>query len=95
VRHRTSWQPCFAANGGATFDYQTTFNLTGLNPATAAISGQWSTGDQGLNILIPLPSALPLFATGLGALGLLQWRRKRKALAALRRKEGLPGPPQA
>jgi hypothetical protein len=29
----------------------------------------------------PLPAALPLFATGLGALGLLGWRRKRKALA--------------
>jgi hypothetical protein len=27
----------------------------------------------------PLPPALPLFATGLGALGLLGWRRKRKA----------------
>ena len=31
----------------------------------------------------PLPAALPLFATGLGALGLLGWRRKRKAAAAL------------
>ena len=30
----------------------------------------------------PLPAALPLFATGLGALGLLGWRRKRKAQAA-------------
>ena len=29
----------------------------------------------------PLPAALPLFATGLGALGLLGWRRKRKAPA--------------
>jgi hypothetical protein len=29
----------------------------------------------------PLPAALPLFATGLGALGLLGWRRKRKAAA--------------
>jgi hypothetical protein len=29
----------------------------------------------------PLPGALPLFATGLGALGLLGWRRKRKATA--------------
>jgi len=27
----------------------------------------------------PLPAALPLFATGLGGLGLLGWRRKRKA----------------
>src|SRR5262245_52068115 len=32
-------------------------------------------------ITTPLPAALPLFATGLAALGLLGWRRKRKALA--------------
>ena len=31
----------------------------------------------------PLPSALPLLATGLGALGLLGWRRKRKNTAAV------------
>ena len=30
----------------------------------------------------PLPAALPLFASGLGALGLLGWRRKQKAVAA-------------
>jgi hypothetical protein len=30
----------------------------------------------------PLPASLPLFASGLGALGLLGWRRKRKAQAA-------------
>ena len=29
----------------------------------------------------PLPAALPLFASGLGALGLFGWRRKRKAQA--------------
>ena len=29
----------------------------------------------------PLPAALPLFASGLGALGLLGWRRKKKAAA--------------
>ena len=29
----------------------------------------------------PLPAALPLFATGLGSLGLLGWRRKRKVAA--------------
>ena len=31
---------------------------------------------------VPLSGSLPLFATGLGALGLLAWRRKRKAVAA-------------
>ena len=31
----------------------------------------------------PLPEALPLFAGGLGALGLLGWRRKRKPDAAV------------
>jgi hypothetical protein len=31
-----------------------------------------------LTAATPLPAALPLFATGLGALGLLGWRRKRK-----------------
>ena len=30
---------------------------------------------------VPLPATLPLFATGLGALGLLGWRRKQKATA--------------
>ena len=29
---------------------------------------------------VPLPAALPLFATGLGVLGVLGWRRKRKAV---------------
>jgi hypothetical protein len=29
----------------------------------------------------PLPATLPLFGGGLGALGLLGWRRKRKAQA--------------
>jgi len=29
----------------------------------------------------PLPGALPLFATGLVGLGLLGWRRKKKAIA--------------
>jgi hypothetical protein len=29
----------------------------------------------------PLPATLSLFATGLGALGLIGWRRKKKAAA--------------
>jgi hypothetical protein len=31
----------------------------------------------------PIPAALPLFATGLGALGLLGWRRKRESHAVI------------
>ena len=31
----------------------------------------------------PLPAAFPLFATGLGAMGLLGWRKKRKNVAAV------------
>jgi hypothetical protein len=48
-----------------------------------------STGDpeyyvSGLVVTpVPLPAALPLFATGLGALGLLGWRKKRKNAAAV------------
>ena len=32
---------------------------------------------SGSATLTPLPTALPLFATGLGALGLLGWRRRK------------------
>jgi hypothetical protein len=34
-------------------------------------------------VITPLPAALPLFVTGLGGLGLLGWRRKRKNTAAI------------
>ena len=37
---------------GGTYDYQTTFDLTGLNPATALLIGQWATDNQGSDILI-------------------------------------------
>jgi hypothetical protein len=35
----------------------------------------------GSDATTPLPAALPLFATGLGAFGLFGWRRKRKGAA--------------
>ena len=56
-------------NGLSYFNIHTTINGGG------EIRGQ-------LNA-VPLPTALPLFATGLGALGLLSWRRKRKATAGV------------
>ena len=40
-------------------------------------AGSWSAPVS----TVPLPAALPLFASGLGALGLLGWRRKKKAAA--------------
>ena len=46
------------------------FAATGFKAATGEIAPT------------PLPAALPLFAGGLGAMGLLGWRRKRKAVAA-------------
>ena len=48
--------------------------------AASGPSGSWS--DDIPPVATPLPAALPLFATGLGVLGLLGWRRKRKAQAA-------------
>jgi hypothetical protein len=48
------------------------------NPATGAAR---TTALVGSGAVTPLPGALPLLATGLGALGLLGWRRKQKAQA--------------
>jgi len=62
----------------------TNFAVLGITPGTYVWT--WGSGaDQSFTLEIeaptatPLPAALPLFATGLGGLGLLSWRRKRKA----------------
>ncbi len=40
-------------NGGSyNLDYQTTFNLTGYDPSSVALTGQWATDNYGTNILI-------------------------------------------
>jgi hypothetical protein len=41
-----------AVGPGGVYDYRTTFDLTGLNPTTATIKGQWSSDNTGLQILI-------------------------------------------
>jgi len=45
------------------------------NPVRGIVSG------EAIAATTPLPAALPLFASGLGGLGLLGWRRKRKKAA--------------
>lgn len=56
----------FASNNNDPVGYVITFNVTETTPPVET----------------PLPAALPLFATGLGAMGFLGWRRKKKAQAA-------------
>jgi hypothetical protein len=51
------------------------------NPQFYVSALEWSTDTINLLGNTPLPAALPLFASGLGALGLLGLRRKRKTQA--------------
>lgn len=62
----------FQAIGGGAADYD--FFLFPGN------GNQWAADAQS-SLATPLPAALPLFATGLGALGLLGWRRKKKPVS--------------
>jgi uncharacterized repeat protein (TIGR01451 family) len=61
--------------------------VTGLWTNTATLNAVGAGGGPDLQVasatvdVTPLPAALPLFATGIGALGLLGWRRKRKVKA--------------
>jgi hypothetical protein len=54
------------------------FANLGLTPGETTFS--WgSEPDQSFSIdVVPLPATFPLLGTGLGALGLLSWRRKRR-----------------
>lgn len=64
--------------------FTTTFTASSASTVLAFLNGDPSNDtSNGLdNITVnatPLPAALPLFATGLGAMGLFGWRRKRRA----------------
>jgi len=62
---------CVIGGGGliANGDADNRFSLANVSYSLSPVSAT------------PLPAALPLFATGLGVMGLLGWRRKRKGVA--------------
>jgi hypothetical protein len=71
-----------------TYAVDGTYGVTFTDVVTGTVGGNASTQTfvttESVAITpTPLPAALPLFATGLGALGLLGWRRKRKNAAAI------------
>ena len=61
-----------------TFSFQLVYGECCDAPGILEINLPWTGAELSST---PLPAALPLFATGLGAMGLLGWRRKRKAQA--------------
>jgi hypothetical protein len=66
-----------AAPGSLATPYEITELYTIVASGADNVTGASSTID--VSAALPLPAALPLFASGLGALGMLGWRRKRKA----------------
>jgi fibronectin-binding autotransporter adhesin len=62
----------FLATGGITIGTNTEFSLL--------LNDRFTSADNVIGAT-PIPATLPLFGTGLGIIGLLGWRRKRKAAA--------------
>ncbi len=69
----TSYTGVADATGTLAFFYWDSNNFDNTEFVTASLRAVVDAGGA-----VPLPGALPLFATGLGALGLFGWRRKRK-----------------
>ena len=63
-------------------------SLTGITADTTITSVIFSFGTTagvdvpGVPSTVPLPGALPLFATGIGLMGVLRWKKKRKVISA-------------
>ena len=78
--------------GSSTFDVSLLLNVNSSESVDAFVDWGFFVNEDALTLTYtytpaisgtPLPAALPLFATSLGAMGLFGWRRKRKhAIAA-------------
>jgi len=66
----------------AAFFGNSIFGFDGTGDAYTDIYGIWTTSLGVEATATPLPAALPLFVGGLGVMGLLGWRRKRRVQAA-------------
>jgi hypothetical protein len=76
----------FIAPTGAVLLYLGISDACGYNGGPSCYSqdnsGSFSVSISGSSAATPLPAALPMFVGGLGALGVLGWRKKRKPAAA-------------
>jgi len=73
---------CFEDATGACSLHPSTISMN----VPGGIGAIWAdfSGNVEIASAVPIPAALPLFASGLVGLGLLGWRRKRKALSSQR-----------
>ena len=76
-----NWSTCPSGLGGSLCLQNPPGNAALGLSHLAFFDGAGAPGGQGLGA-VPIPAALPLFASGLGALGLIGWRRKRKPQVA-------------
>jgi hypothetical protein len=81
-----NYNPAFVMNNGGTAATAEAVLFAGMEAGDAYLNihtVQFGGGEiRGFLAETPLPAALPLFATGLGALGVFGWRRKRKKAVA-------------
>jgi hypothetical protein len=76
---QTPFEALFSTEFAGEFPLDLAAALNSGGTLNGPLSVEFLAGPFESSTATPLPAALPLFATGLGALGLLGWRRKRKA----------------
>jgi len=88
------WLAAIPSSTTTSAGWQFTDSFTGLGNRSSGLgAGTWTTAPDFDAVMasisgttaaaaVPVPAALPLFASGLGVMGLLGWRRKRKAALA-------------